>query len=49
MSSRKKLVKEALRNFWLYTTEEIAYFQLWLKERKIRKQAKKDQEQFKNL
>ena len=49
MSSRKKLVKEALRNFWLYTTGEIAYFQLWLKERKIRKQAKKDREKFKDL
>jgi len=49
MSSRKKLVKEALRNFWLYTTGEIAYFQLWLRERKIRKQAKKNLEKFKNL
>lgn len=43
MASRKKLVKEAIRNFWLYTTEEITYFHLWLRERKARKQAKKDQ------
>jgi hypothetical protein len=37
---KKKLVKQALANPQLYSPEEIAYFQLWLRERKRRKQQK---------
>jgi hypothetical protein len=37
----KKLVKKALKQPDLYTPEELTYFQLWLKARKIRKEKEK--------
>jgi uncharacterized membrane protein YebE (DUF533 family) len=45
MTSRKKLVKQALKNFALYTAAEIAYFRYWLNNRKKLKQERKQQQQ----
>ena len=41
MSSKKELVKEALKHPELYAPAELAYFELWLRKRKEKKQAKK--------
>jgi hypothetical protein len=38
---KKKLVKEALKHPEMYAPGELSFFQLWLKERKEKKQAKK--------
>ena len=43
MSKKIKLVKQALKVPHLYSQGELVYFQLWLKERKVRKAAKKRQ------
>ena len=45
MTSRKKLVKQAIKNFALYTAAEIAYFKLWLENSKKVKQQRKQQRQ----
>lgn len=37
MTSKKKLVKKALKNPNLYTAAEIQYFKLWLAARKRKK------------
>ena len=37
----KKLVKKALKNPELYSPEELSYFALWLKARKMRKEKEK--------
>ena len=39
----KKLVKKALKNPQLYSPEELSYFTLWLKARKMRKEKEKTQ------
>jgi hypothetical protein len=41
MTSKKKLVKRALKHPALYSPAELEYFKLWLKKRKEAKQAKK--------
>jgi hypothetical protein len=38
---KAKLVKQALNTPHLYSSEELAYFRLWLKARKLRKQEQK--------
>jgi hypothetical protein len=38
---KKKLVKEALKHPEMYAPAELSFFQLWLQERKEKKQAKK--------
>jgi hypothetical protein len=43
MTKKRKLAKGALEQPHLYSQGELAYFQLWLKERKARKAAKKRQ------
>ena len=43
MTKKNKLAKHALEQPHLYSQGELAYFQLWLKERKTRKTAKKRQ------
>jgi len=43
MTKKSKLVKMALKHPDLYSQGELAYFQLWLKEHKVRKAAKKRQ------
>jgi hypothetical protein len=43
MTKKRKLAKGALKQPHLYSQGELAYFQLWLKERKARKSAKKRQ------
>jgi hypothetical protein len=43
MTKKNKLAKQALSQPHLYSQGELAYFQLWLKERKTRKAAKKKQ------
>jgi hypothetical protein len=43
MTKKRKLAKGALEQPHLYYQGELAYFQLWLKERKARKSAKKRQ------
>ena len=43
MTKKNKLAKQALAQPHLYSQGELAYFQLWLKERKVRKSAKKRQ------
>lgn len=45
MTSKKKLVKQAIKNFALYTAAEISYFKLWLENRKKLKQERKQQRQ----
>ena len=37
---KAKLVKQALNTPHLYSSEELAYFRLWLRARKTRKQQK---------
>jgi len=39
--SKKKLVKEALKHPEMYSPGELSFFQLWLKEKEEKKQAKK--------
>jgi hypothetical protein len=41
MTSKKNLAKEALKHPELFTPAELSYFELWLKKRKEKKQAKK--------
>ena len=41
MSIKKETVKEALKHPELYAPAELAYFELWLRKRKEKKQAKK--------
>jgi hypothetical protein len=41
MSKKKKLVKDALKRPELYSAEELTYFQMWLKARKLRKEKEK--------
>jgi hypothetical protein len=41
MSSKKKLVKSALKHPELYSPAELTYFRLWLKKRKEKKQVRK--------
>ena len=43
MTKKNKLAKQALAQPHLYSQGELTYFQLWLKERKVRKAAKKRQ------
>lgn len=44
MTSRKKLVKKALKHPELHTEAELAFFRRWLHTKKLNKQAKKDTE-----
>ena len=44
MSSKKKLVKNALKHPEMYAPAELSFFQLWLKKRKEKKAAKKQLE-----
>jgi hypothetical protein len=41
MSSKKKLVKEALKHPEMYEPAELSFFDIWLRARKERKAAKK--------
>jgi hypothetical protein len=41
MSSKKKLVKSALKHPELYSSAELTYFKMWLKKRKEKKQERK--------
>ncbi len=41
MSKKKKLVKDALKRPELYSSEELTYFRMWLKARKLRKEKEK--------
>ena len=41
MTSKKKLVKDALKHPELHTPAELAFFQRWLQSRKLRKEAEK--------
>ena len=41
MSSKKKLVKSALESPELYAPAELSFFELWLRKRKEKKEAKK--------
>ena len=41
MTKKRKLAKNALEQPHLFSQGELAYFQLWLKERKARKAVKK--------
>ena len=43
MTKKRKLAKNALEQPHMFSQGELAYFQLWLKERKARKAAKKRQ------
>ena len=43
MTKKRKLAKGALEHPDLFSQGELAYFQLWLKERKARKAVKKKQ------
>jgi hypothetical protein len=38
---KAKLVKKALKTPHLYSPEELAYFRLWLRARKLQKQEQK--------
>jgi hypothetical protein len=38
---KRKLVKQALNNPELFAPAELSFFQIWLKERKAKKEAKK--------
>lgn len=40
MTKKKKLVKQALKQPWLYTMGELSYFCRWLEQRKLKKAAK---------
>jgi hypothetical protein len=39
---KKKLAKEALRHPELFSSGELAYFEMWLRDRKERKEKKKE-------
>ncbi len=41
MTKKKKLVKEALKHPEMYSPEELTYFQMWLRARKLRKEKEK--------
>jgi len=41
MTSRKKLVKRALKHPSLYSPAELEFFKLWLQKKKAAKKAKK--------
>lgn len=41
MTKKKKLVKEALKHPEMYSKEELTYFQMWLRARKLRKEKEK--------
>ena len=43
MTKRKKLAKEALKHPEKFTFGDLAYFQKWLQEHKLRKLAKKEE------
>ena len=43
MTKKRKLAKHALEQPHMFSQGELAYFQLWLKERKARKAVKKRQ------
>ena len=45
MSSKKKLVKNALEHPELYAPAELSFFDLWLRKRKEKKEAKKKEKQ----
>jgi hypothetical protein len=42
MTKKKKLVKHALKHPELFAPAELAYFQLWLKNRKEQKKRRDD-------
>jgi hypothetical protein len=44
MTSKKKLVKKAIRNSKQYTAAELAYFRLWLSNKKKHRQDRKKQQ-----
>lgn len=48
MTKKSKLIKQALKQPWLYTFGELAFFRTWLKHRKERKAAKIQKEQVKD-
>lgn len=41
---RKKLAKEALKNPELFSSAELMYFEMWLREKKARKEKEKEKE-----
>jgi len=43
MTKKNKLAKHALEQPHMFSQGELAYFQIWLKERKARKAVKKRQ------
>jgi len=45
MTKKRELAKQALKQPHLFSQGELAYFQLWLSERKARKTVKKRQSQ----
>jgi hypothetical protein len=47
MTKKKKLVKKALERPELYSAEELTYFQLWLRARKLRKEKEKTERRLK--
>ena len=44
---KKKLAKEALSHPELFSNGELAYFEMWLRARKERKEQKKEQRRLK--
>jgi hypothetical protein len=48
MTKKKKLIKKAIKKPGLYTSGELAFFQVWLKHRKERKAARMLEAQEKN-
>jgi hypothetical protein len=40
MTKKKNLAKNALKHPWLFSPAELAYFEMWLKSRKSKKQMK---------
>jgi hypothetical protein len=48
MTTKKKLIKKALKRENLYSFGELAFFQKWLKHRKERKAAKIQKEKVKD-
>ena len=45
MTSKKKLVKSALEHPELYAPAELSFFELWMRKRKEKKEAKKREKQ----
>ena len=43
MTSRKKLVKRALKHPELHTQAELSFFRMWLRKRKEAKKARKEE------